>query len=309
MSLARDTLSEHEPECLHAESEAIELLIGARPRDLGGFGVRRLLPTSHRRLVGPFIFFDHMGPAKFEVGRGIDVRPHPHIALATLTYLFHGEILHRDSLGSVQPIRPGDVNWMFAGRGITHSERSSEEARRRGPELHGIQCWVAVPSEREEDEPRFEHHSASSIPSVRRDGAVLDVVAGSAYGERSPVGALSKMLYVHARLEEGARLLIDEEHAERALYVVEGAVACEDRAFGAGTMLVLRAGAPLTVQATRASRLMLLGGEKLAGERHIFWNFVSSSQARLEQAKADWKNGRFPKVAGDEVEFIPLPER
>jgi redox-sensitive bicupin YhaK (pirin superfamily) len=303
------TSSEQETECLHAESEAIELIIGARPRDLGGFSVRRLLPASHRRLVGPFIFFDHMGPAQFEPGRGIDVRPHPHIALATLTYLFDGEILHRDSLGSAQPIRPGDVNWMFAGRGIVHSERSSPEVRRQGSRLHGIQCWVAVPTEQEEEQPSFDHHPASSTPSIRRAGVSLDVVAGSAYGLRSPVRARSAMLYVHARLEQGAALAVDDEHEERALYVAEGGIGCDDQAFGEGTLLVLAPGAKVTVRAERASRVMLLGGAKLAGERHIFWNFVSSSTARLEQAKEDWKNGRFAKVPGDEQEFIPLPER
>lgn len=309
MATVTDSISQHEPECLHAESDAIELLIGARPRDLGGFSVRRLLPSMHRRMVGPFIFFDHLGPATFPAGQGIDVRPHPHIALATLTYLFEGELIHRDSLGSLQAIRPGDVNWMFAGRGITHSERTGEEARRAGAPIHGLQCWVAVPSEREEEAPYFDHYSASRIPSLRRPGVILDVIAGSAYGERSPVAEMSPMLYVHARLEQGASLDVDEGHEERALYVVEGAIGCDDRAFGAGTLLVLREGAAVTIRAERPSRVMLLGGAKLAGERHIFWNFVSSSRERLEQAKDDWKHGRFAKVPGDEIEFIPLPER
>lgn len=271
--------------------------------------MRRLLPASHRRLVGPFIFFDHMGPAVFEAGRGIDVRPHPHIALATLTYLFEGEILHRDSLGSVQAIRPGEVNWMFAGRGITHSERSSEEVRRVRSPLSGIQCWIAVPTDQEEDEPSFEHHAASGIPQLQRAGVSLDVVVGSAYGERSPVKTRSPMFYVHARLEPSAKLVVEAEHEERAVYIAEGAIACDEQAFGEGTLLVLRPGSEVSIRADRPSRVMLLGGAKLAGERHIFWNFVSSSTARLERAKEDWKNGRFPKVPGDEVEFIPLPER
>jgi redox-sensitive bicupin YhaK (pirin superfamily) len=300
--------SQHEPECVRPESGAVELLISARVRDLGGFSVRRVLPSMHRRLVGPFIFFDQMGPARFEPGRGIDVRPHPHIALSTLTYLFEGEILHRDSLGSVQPIRPGDVNWMFAGRGITHSERTGDEVRRAGGSLSGIQCWLAAPSEREEEAPSFEHHPASSIPRVRREGVTLDVVAGTAYGERSPVGALSPMLYVHAQLGAGATLAVDEEHEERALYVAEGAIGCDEHEVSAGTLLVLRPGAKVSVRAGEPSRVMLLGGARLAGERHIFWNFVSSSPARLERAKEDWKNGRFPKVPGDEIEFIPLPQ-
>jgi redox-sensitive bicupin YhaK (pirin superfamily) len=279
-------------------------------RDLGGgFVVRRLLPQADRRAVGPFVFFDHFGPLDVPAGAHHDVRPHPHIGLATLTYLFEGEILHRDSLGSVQPIRPGDVNWMFAGRGITHSERTSPEVRRTGGPLHGIQCWLAVPSEREEEPPRFEHHAATSMPSLRIGGAMLDIVAGTAYGHRSPVGVLSPTLYVHARLDEGASLVVDEEHEERAVHVVEGAVFCDDREFGPGTLLVLRAGAQATISATRPTRVMLLGGAKLSGERHIFWNFVSSSTARLEQAKDDWKNGRFAKVPGDEIELIPLPER
>jgi redox-sensitive bicupin YhaK (pirin superfamily) len=298
---------EYEAECLHAESEMVELLIGARPRDLGGFTVRRSLPNSQRRLVGPFIFFDHMGPARLEVGQGMDVRPHPHIALATLTYLFDGEIVHRDSLGSLQPIRPGDVNWMFAGRGIVHSERSSSEARRAGVRLHGIQCWVAVPTEDEESAPTFEHYPAHSVPVLRREGAVLDVIAGTAYGQRSPVSVRSPTLYAHARLEQGATLPIDDEHEERAVYVVEGAIGCDDRVFGAGTMLVLKPRSEVTVQAARPSRVMLLGGAKLSGERHIWWNFVASSPSRIERAKDDWRSGRFPKVPGDELELIPLP--
>jgi redox-sensitive bicupin YhaK (pirin superfamily) len=300
------TFPANEPACLEAAAAMIELVIDARPRDLGGFWVRRILPSPRQRMVGPFIFFDHMGPAQIEPGEGFNVRPHPHIALATLTYLFDGEIVHRDSLGSHQPIRPGDVNWMLAGRGIVHSERSSEQVRREGALVHGIQCWVALPTELEESEPRFEHHPAASIPRITREGAQLDVIAGTAYGQRSPVGVLSETLYVHARLDKGARLPIDEGHAERALYVVEGAIMCEGRRAEAGTMLVLRPGA-LSVEATEPTRLMLLGGAKLGGERHMWWNFVSSDKERLEQAKRDWEARRFPVVPGDELEFIPLP--
>ncbi|MDB4986127.1 MAG: pirin [Myxococcaceae bacterium] len=289
-------------------ASVIELVIEARARDLGdGFVVRRLLPSPERQRVGPFIFFDQMGPVTLARGHGLDVRPHPHIALATVTFLFDGEIMHRDSLGSVRGIHPGDVNWMLAGRGITHSERSGEETRRNGQRLHGIQCWVALPTEDEETEPRFEHHPASSIPRLEQDGALLDVVAGSAYGVRSPVGVLSPTLYVHARLPAGAKLEVDREHEERAVYVVEGSIELERRTFGPGTMVVLAPGAEVTLSAIDAARLMLLGGEQLEGERYLFWNFVSSSPERLEQAKRDWVERRFAAVPGDDEEFIPLP--
>jgi redox-sensitive bicupin YhaK (pirin superfamily) len=301
------TLPDHPPEDLHAESGSIELVLDAHPRDLGGFAVRRALPSMHRRMIGPFIFLDHMGPAQLGAGEGFDVRPHPHIALATVTYLFEGEIVHRDSVGSMQPIRPGDVNWMVAGRGIAHSERSDPAARREGARIHGIQSWVALPTQDEEMEPCFEHHPSSTIPTIRRDGAVLEVIAGTAYGATSPVRVLSPTLYVHARLDAGARLPIDDEHDERALYVVEGAIACDGRTFHGGTMVVLRPGAAVTITAEEPARIMIVGGAKLAGERHMYWNFVSSSKARIEQAKDDWAHGRFPKVSGDDGELIPLP--
>jgi hypothetical protein len=303
------TLHDHDPECQNAGSDSIELLINGRPRDLDRFAVRRVLPARSRRRVGPFTFFDHMGPARLPAGEGFDVRPHPHIGLATVTYLFDGDIVHRDSLGFMQPIRPGDVNWMVAGRGIAHSERSDPETRRAGVHVHGIQSWVALPLEHEETEPSFDHHPARSIPAVRRDGAALDVIAGTAYGARSPAAVLSPTLYVHARLDTGARLPIDDEHEERAVYVVEGAIRCDGRTFEPGAMIVLRPRAAVTIEAEGPARAMIVGGAKLAGERHIDWNFVSSSKARIDQAKDDWKNGRFPKVPGDEVEHIPLPER
>jgi redox-sensitive bicupin YhaK (pirin superfamily) len=302
------TLPAHDPACLDASSPSIELVVEARPRDLGGFSVRRVLPSMRRRLVGPFIFFDHMGPARMAPGEGIDVRPHPHIGLATVTYLFDGAIDHRDTLGNFQTIRPGDVNWMVAGSGIAHSERSGPEARRDGVHVHGIQSWVALPLESEEAAPRFEHHPTATIPTVTRDGATLDVIAGTAYGARSPVGVLSPTLYVHARMEAGARLRVDDAHEERAVYVVEGAVGCDGHAFAPGTMVVLRPGADVVIAAEAPARLMLVGGAKLAGARHVYWNFVSSSEARIERAKDDWRSGRFGKVPGDEVEFIPLPE-
>lgn len=301
------TLPAHEPECLSAESASIELVIDARPRDLGGFSVRRVLPSMSRRLVGPFVFFDHMGPAHFDLGAGIDVRAHPHIGLSTVTFLFEGEILHRDSVGSIQAIKPGDVNWMVAGRGIAHSERSPAEVRREGAHAHGIQSWVALPLEHEETAPRFEHHPASTIPRIEREGVVLEVIAGTAYGARSPVTVLSPTLYVHAELEAGARLPIDDEHEARAVYVAEGSIGCDERPFGPGTMIVLRHGVAVTIEARQRSRIMIVGGARLAGDRHVWWNFVSSSKERIEQAKDDWANGRFPEVIGDNAERIPLP--
>jgi len=290
------------------QSDGILLVIDPRPRDLGGFTVRRLLPAAGSRMVGPFIFLDHLGPAVMERGEGMDVRPHPHIALATVTYLFEGEIIHRDTLGSERAIHAGDVNWMLAGRGIAHSERSSPEERVRGVRLHGIQSWVALPKAHEEDAPAFVHHPARTLPKVARDGAELTVIAGTAYGARSPVGVLSPTLYVEARLEAGAGLVVDEGHPQRAVHVAEGAVRIGERRIGTGVMAVLQPGAEVTIEAEEASRLMLVGGAPLDGDRHIWWNFVSSSKDRIERAKDDWRHGRFGKVPGDEREFIPLPE-
>jgi len=289
-----------------AETDPIEHVIHARERDVGTFTVRRTLPTTVRRLVGPFVFFDHMGPVALAPGVGMDVRPHPHIGLATVTYLFEGEIVHRDSLGSHQTIRPGDINWMVAGRGVVHSERSADEPRARGARIHGIQSWVALPLDQEETEPRFEHHDASTIPRVTRDGSICDVIAGTAFGARSPVSVHSPTLYVHARLDRGARFHLDDEHEQRAVYVVEGSVACAGQSFEAGTMIVFRSGDVL-IDARDASRVMIVGGAKLDGERHILWNFVSSSLERIDRAKDDWRNERFPKVPGDDSERIPLP--
>ncbi len=302
------TLPDLEPGCAHPGDPAIALVLDGRARDLGGFSVRRLLPAAERRLVGPFIFFDHMGPNQLAPGHGIDVRPHPHIALATVTYLFDGEIMHRDSLGSAQPIRPGAVNWMMAGRGIVHSERTSPEARARGGLLDGIQAWVALPTAHEDDAPRFEHHPAESLPRIERPGVALRVLAGTAYGATSPVGTLSPTLYVDARLDDGAALALPDDHQERAAYVAAGSVRCDGCAFGAGRMLVFTPGARVSLVADGAAHVMLLGGAPLDGERHIYWNFVASTQARIDAAKRDWREGRFPKVPGDEHERIPLPD-
>lgn len=286
---------------------AIELTIEARTRDLGGFQVRRVLPTARRRLVGPFVFFDHMGPTRFEPGQGIDVRPHPHIGLATVTYLFEGAVLHRDSLGSQRRIEPGDLNWMTAGRGIVHSERTPEPERTAGAELHGVQSWVALPQAAEECAPDFTHYSEKELPRFERPGARLHLIAGTAYGLRSPVATASALFYLDARLEAGARLALPEEHEERAVYVVEGAVEIEGARVEARTMAVLAPGGAPELTALEPSRAMLLGGARLDGRRFIWWNFVSSDEARIERAKADWQAGRFPSVPG-ETEAIPLPE-
>jgi redox-sensitive bicupin YhaK (pirin superfamily) len=287
-----------------------ELVIEARQRDVGGFFVRRVLPTLERKLVGPFIFYDHLCRVDFAPGQGLDVRPHPHIALATVTYLFEGAFLHRDSLGYAQLIQPGDVNWMIAGRGIAHSERTPPELRQGGGPLHGIQCWVALPREHEETEPSFVHHPRATIPRVRLPGVELSVVAGTAYGHTSPVRVLSPTLYCAAELAPGAQLVVDAQHSERAVYVASGALSLgpNEPEFAEGHLLILPRGAHVELHTRGGARAMLLGGAPLDGERHIFWNFVSSSLERIERAKDDWKNGRFGTVVGDEHELIPLPE-
>lgn len=288
------------------------LILATRPRDLGSFFVRRALPAVERRLVGPFIFFDHMGPAVLPPGKPLEVRPHPHIGLATVTYLFEGEVLHRDSLGTQQIIRPGAVNWMTAGRGIVHSERGTPHQIEHGGTVHAIQLWLALPLEHEETEPAFVHYPEASIPASELPGASLRVVIGEAYGVASPVATFSPTFYVEARLQAGATLALPE-YEERAAYVVEGSLSLADgRVVDAGSMVIWSApkaaDSPVQIVAATAARVMLLGGAKLAGERHIFWNFVSSSKERLEQAKRDWREQRFDKVVGDEVDFIPLPE-
>lgn len=289
-------------------SEAIELMIAPRSRDIGSFEVRRVLPYAKRRTVGPFIFFDHMGPATFDPGKGIDVRPHPHIGLATVTFLFDGEIHHRDSLGFHQPIQPGDVNWMTAGRGIVHSERTGPETRAAGHTLHGIQTWLALPKEHEETEPAFHHHPKDTLPRVEQGGASLTLIAGSAYGETSPVQTFSEMFYLGGSLAPGADLAITDEHEERAVYVVDGTATVDGQALEEGQMAVLKPSTKVRVASQNGARIMLAGGAKIDGERLIWWNLVASHQALIDRAKQEWKDRAFPKVPGDEDEFIPLPE-
>lgn len=286
---------------------AIDHIIVPRARDIGGFEVRRALPAVTKRMVGPFIFFDQMGPATFPSGEGLDVRPHPHIGLATVTYLFDGEIMHRDSLGVVQAIRPGEVNWMTAGRGITHSERTDHDLRPAGPRLYGIQAWLALPKDHEETAPSFTHHGDGDQPIIEAEGKRVRLIAGSLWGETAKVQTFSEMIYADAELMTGAKLPIPATHEERALYIVDGRVSVNGDAFGAGQLLVLHPGDPITVEAETHARFMVLGGEPMDGPRHIWWNFVSSSKDRIEQAKADWLSNRFEAVP-DESEFIPLPE-
>lgn len=290
-----------------ASSSAIETVIVPRSSDIGGFEVRRALPSARRRMVGPFIFFDQMGPAVLRAGTGLDVRPHPHIGLSTVTYLFDGEILHRDSLGTIQPIRPGEVNWMTAGRGIAHSERTAPEARVADKRLFGIQAWVALPRAHEETHPGFAHHPAHDQPLIEGDGMSVRLIAGALYGARAPAATLSAMFYADAALTAGTRLDLPAEHEERAIYLVAGRIEVAGDAFDAGRLLVFRPGDAITVTAAEPARLLLLGGEPMDGPRHIWWNFVSSSKERIEQAKADWQAGLFAPVPG-ETEFIPLPE-
>jgi redox-sensitive bicupin YhaK (pirin superfamily) len=289
---------------------SITRVLEGRPRDLGGFSVRRVLPAPGMQTVGPFIFFDHMGPATFAAGEGVDVRPHPHIGLATVTYLFAGAFMHRDSLGTAQLIRPGDVNWMVAGRGIAHSERTppAERAAPGGAAIHGIQTWIALPRESEETMPSFEHHPAATLPEVREAGAILRLIAGAAFGQCAPTSVFSPMFYVAAELEAGAETWLPDEYAERAVYVVEGAIETAGRRHAVGEMVVFGPGERASFRAVGSTRVMLLGGAALDGPRQIWWNFVSSSAERIERAKVDWREDRFAAVPGDD-ERIPLPDR
>ena len=289
-------------------SSIFEAIVVPRTRDLGGgFEVRRVLPSAQRRTVGPFVFFDQMGPNVLRPGTGLDVRPHPHIGLATVTYLFEGEILHRDSLGTVQPIRPGEVNWMTAGRGIVHSERTPSELRENGTRLFGIQTWVGLPREREEVAPSFAHHAEGELPVLEGEGKRVRQIVGELYGSRSPLAVFSDMFYADAALDGGARLEVPADYEERAIYIAEGSIDIGGEIFEAGRLLVFRPAAPVAMSAIGPARLLLLGGAPMDGPRHLWWNFVSSSKERIEQAKADWREGRFATVPG-ETEFIPLPE-
>ncbi|MCQ4632574.1 pirin family protein [Shinella sp. CPCC 100929] len=304
-----------EPQCPEAGTvDDIEMLIVPRARDLGGFEVRRALPAPERQMVGPFIFFDQMGPAEFLHDGGIDVRPHPHIGLATVTYLYQGEFQHRDSLGTNQMIYPGEVNWMVAGNGVTHSERTSPETRAKRHSLFGIQTWVALP-EADEDKPAsFEHQGADALPFLTGEGKEVRLILGNAWGERAPVKTFSEMFYADAVLEAGAKLPLPDNHEDRGLYVTQGSVLIAGQEFLAGRMMVFRPGDPITVTAGEAgARLMLLGGETMNGPRYIAWNFVASSKEKLEAAreawsKGDFEHGRFRLPPDDKAEFIPFPE-
>lgn len=295
------------PDAAPDATTAVDVVVEPSVKDLGSFRVRRALPSAKRQMVGPFIFLDHMGPARFEVGEGMDVRPHPHIGLATVTYLLEGSIVHRDNLGSFQEVVPSDVNWMTAGRGVAHSERTGEVARTAPRTVQGIQSWVALPRARE-DAPGFSHHPGAGLPVLQDRGIVARIVAGEAYGARSPVPVASHTLYVDASLDAGAALPLPLDHAERGAYVIEGEVEVAGEAYDAGRLLLFRPGDAVALRARRPSRVLLVGGEAMDGPRHIWWNFVHSRKDRIEAAKADWRAGRFAPVPGDEREFIPLPD-
>ena len=286
--------------------DAIEMIIQPRETDLGEFSVKRVLPTRARKMVGPWIFFDHMGPAQFAPGQGVNVRPHPHINLATVTYLFDGEILHRDSLGSYQAIRPGDINLMVAGSGIVHSERERPEVRQTAHRLHGLQLWLALPLADEEIAPAFYHYPANAIPALTVNGVALRVLIGEAFGVKSPVKTFAQTLYVEAHLQPGQTLSLPDCE-ERAIYVAQGSLQAKDTVIGEHQMAVFHNVKGVSVSATTESRLAIIGGENL-GPRFINWNFISSRKERIDQARQDWSAGRFAKVVGDEDEFIPLPE-
>ncbi|MEL6337209.1 MAG: pirin family protein [Pseudomonadota bacterium] len=297
------------------EVDQIETVIVPRARDIGAFEVRRALPSSKRQMVGPFIFFDQMGPVEFLTDQGMDVRPHPHIGLATVTYLFQGAIYHRDSLGTAMEIKPGEVNWMIAGKGITHSERTgTEERAKTNNPLFGIQTWVALPDQHEDTDPGFENQAKEALPLIEGEGKSVRLILGSAYGERAPVKTFSEMFYGDAIMEPGTMLPLPDEHEDRGVYVVSGEIEVAGERYEAGRMLVFRPGDKIAIKALSAARLMILGGETLGGPRHIWWNFVASSRERIEAAKeawraGDWQNGRFHLPPDDNAEFIPLPER
>ena len=287
--------------------DAIELMVIPNARDIGGFEVRRALPTARRRLVGPFIFFDRMGPAILSANQALDVRPHPHIGLATVTYLFDGSIMHRDSEGNIREIQPGAMNLMTAGRGIAHSERTPDVQRRDGQKMLGLQSWIALPAGSEEIAPSFQHYAAESLPTVTDSGFTARIIAGSSFGVKSPVSMVSPWFYTEVNAQAGTSVPLDADHEERAIYLVEGEVEIANERYEGPRLLIFRPGDRITVKAVKPTRMMFLGGDALEGPRHIWWNFVSSSKERIEQAKQDWKTGRFAHVP-EEHEFIPLPE-
>ena len=291
----------------NSSNDDVDLVIRTRTKDLGGFEVRRALPHGRRKMIGPFIFFDHIGPAEFEPGAGINVRAHPHIGIATITYLFDGEIFHRDSLGYEQRITPGAVNWMTAGSGIAHSERTPPEMLATGSSLHGIQSWVALPIEDEESQPAFDHYPAEQIPKVNIGSVDVRLVTGSGFGLTSPVRTASNTLYAEITMPAGSEFTIPGDCPEQGVYSVSGIIAIGDDDYSPGSLAVLGAGKNIVVRARENSRFMLFGGDSLEGERFIWWNFVSSSEARIEKAKDDWRGGRFADVI-NETELIPLPE-
>lgn len=287
-------------------SSAMQTIITPHVQDLGGFTARRLLPSDHRMMVGPFIFFDHLGPATLPAGKGVDVRPHPHINLATVTYLFEGALLHRDSLGTVQQIRPGAVNWMTAGRGISHSERSPETERAAASTLHGIQTWVALPEDAEETEPSFYHYPAVSIPTWESNGVIVTLIAGEAYGHASPVQTFSPILYLDLQFPAGGRFILTTPYSERAVYSVTPDITLDGQPLEQHRLALVAPQLAVEIVAPAAGRCVVIGGEPL-GTRHKWWNLVSSRPERIEQAKQDWRDWKFGQVP-DETEFIPLPE-
>ena len=291
-----------------AAADAIDLVIVPRARDIGSFEVRRALPSAERQMVGPFIFFDQFGPVLMKAGQGMDVRPHPHIGLSTVTWVYDGVIQHKDSLGFDQPIKPGELNWMTAGKGIVHSERTPPMERTAGQKVFGIQSWVALPKTHEEIAPNFEHVADAALPLLTDNGRSVRIIAGSMYGERSPVKTASDLFYADVVLEAGARLPLPAEHEERGIYISEGSLTIAGERHEAGRLLVFKPGDEITLSTETGARFMMLGGEPMDGPRYIWWNFVSSSKDKIEAAKDDWKRARFSIVPGDEKEFIPLPE-
>jgi len=295
------------PQCSPSDCNPIDVVITPTAKNIGDFDVRRALPARERQRIGPFIFFDQMGPVEFRTGQAMDVRPHPHIGISTITWLFAGEIRHQDSLGIDLVIRPGEVNWMTAGRGIVHSERSPKSSRRAKAKLAGIQAWMALPLAKEEIEPAFYHYSADELPCYQQEGIRLVLIAGQAFGQRSPIKTESDTFYAELRLDKDTSFVLPADIPERGIYVYEGSITIGGTTFNSGTLTVLKPGLAVELTATDDALCMLLGGAPLEGERHLYWNFVSSSKARIEKAKQDWRENRFPLVPGDH-EYIPLPE-